>query len=176
MMFWATLAAYELAWFCAVFGAGHGLSWPGVAAVGAFAAWRLAVSPWRRVELRLIAVTVVLALVLEGFWVRAGFIVYSARWPVAEAPAWLIALWVAFALTLVPLFGYLHVRPVLAASLGAVGGPLAYLGAARAHALHMPAPVWHSVLALSLGWAFAMAFLTSLAGRWLRGGPIGRRA
>lgn len=176
MRFWSTLAAYELVWFCAVLGAGHGLPWPGVAAVAVFAAWRLTVSPCRRIELRLVAVTVVLAVLLEGFWVRAGFIVYSAGWPVAQAPAWLIALWVAFALTLVPLFGYLHSRPVLAAVLGAVGGPLAYLGAARADALRMPAPEWHSVLALSVGWAFAMAALTSLAGHWLRTMPIGQSA
>jgi hypothetical protein len=165
MTFWATLVAYELVWFVSVIGAGHGLAWPGVAAVGPFAGWRLAVSPCRRIELELIAATVLLALVLEGSWVTSGFIVYSAPWPLPNAPAWLIALWVAFALTLVPLFGYLHGRPVLAALLGAIGGPLAYGAGARAHALQLTAPVWRGMLALSLGWAVAMACLTGLAGR-----------
>ena len=170
MTFWMTLAAYELLWFAAVIGAGHGLAWPGVAAVGVFAAWRLTVSPCRPIEVRLAGVTVLLALALEGAWVASGVIVYAAPWPLANAPVWLIALWVAFALTVIPLFGYLHERPALAALLGAVGGPLAYLGAARAHALRLPAPIWRGLLALSLGWAIAMPALTSLAGRWLRPG------
>jgi Protein of unknown function (DUF2878) len=168
MAFWVTLLAYELVWFAAVIGAGHGLVWPGVIAVGLFAAWRLGASPDPRAELGLIAATVLLALALEGSWVAGGLIVYSAPWPLPNAPAWLMALWVAFALTLIPLFGYLHGRPALAALLGAVGGPLAYLGAARAHALQLTTPVWRGVLALSAGWALAMAALTSLAGRWQR--------
>jgi Protein of unknown function (DUF2878) len=173
MAFWMTLVAYELVWLAAVAGAGHGLVWPGVAAVGLFAAWRLAVSPCCRIELKLIAVTVLLALTLEGLWVTSGLVVYSAPWPLPNAPAWLIALWVAFALTLVPLFGHLHSRPALAALLGAVGGPLAYLGAARAHALQLPAPAWRGLLALSVGWGAAMPTLTSIAGRWLRAGAVG---
>lgn len=173
MMFWTTLAAYELVWLAAVIGAGHGLAWPGMAAAGVFAAWRLAVSRCRRIELKLAAVTVLLALALEGTWVTAGLIVYAAPWPLPSAPAWLIALWVAFALTVVPLFGQLHGRPALAAILGAVGGPLAYLGAARAHALRLPGPAWRGLLALALGWAIAMPTLTSLAGRWQRAGAAG---
>jgi hypothetical protein len=172
-MFWITLLAYELVWLAAVVGAGHGHVWPGVAAAGAFAGWRLAASRRRRIELLLVAVTVALALVLEGLWVSSGLIAYSAPWPFPEAPAWLIALWVAFALTLVPLFGYLHGRPKLAAWIGAVGGPLAYAGAARGHALRFAAPLWGSLAAVSLGWAIALPLLTGLAARALREGAAG---
>lgn len=168
MAFWVTLLAYELVWFAAVIGAGHGLAWPGVTAAALFAAWRLTASSHRQVELGLVGATVLLALALEGAWVAGGLIVYSAPWPLPNAPAWLLAIWAAFALTLVPLFGYLHGRPALATLLGAVGGPLAYLGAARAHALQLTTPAWRGVLALSAGWALAMPALTSLAGRWLR--------
>lgn len=173
MAFWVTLLAYELVWFAAVLGAGHGLASPGVIAGGLFAAWRLTASPCRRAELGLVAATVLLALALEGTWVAGGLIVYSAPWPLPNAPAWLMALWVAFALTLIPLFGYLHGRPALAALLGAVGGPLAYLGAARAHALQLTPPAWRGVLALSAGWAIAVPALTSLAGRWQRVRVVG---
>ena len=168
MAFCTTLAAYELVWLAAVVGAGHGLAWPGAAAAALFAAGRLSVSPCRRIELRLIAVTVALAFVLEGLWVTSGLIAYSAPWPFPTAPLWLIALLVAFALTLVPLFGHLHGRPKLAALLGAVGGPLAYAGAARGHALQFSTPVWRSLAALSLGWAIALPALTGLAARWVR--------
>jgi len=107
--------------------------------------------------------------------VRLGLIHYGAAWPLPSAPAWLLALWAAFALTIVPLFGYLHTRPWLAAALGAVGGPLAYLGAARGwRALSMLPPQWHALLALSIGWAVAMPTLMGLARHWLQALPPGR--
>lgn len=166
--FWATLIAYELVWFAAVIGAGHGLAWPGAAAAGLFALWRLAASRCRWIELKLIAVTVALALVLEGLWVTSGLIAYSAPWPVPNAPAWLMGVWVAFALTIVPLFGYLRGRPKLAVLIGAVGGPLAYAGAARGHALQFSPPAWRGLAALSFGWAIVLPSLTGLAALWLR--------
>jgi hypothetical protein len=168
--FWITLVAYQLVWFAAVVGAGRGLLWPGVAAAGLFAAWRLIASSCRCIELKLVAVTMALALLLEATWVSSGLIRYSAPWPLPGAPAWLMALWVAFALTLVPLFGYLQGRPGLAVLVGAVGGPLAYAGAARGHALQFSTPAWRGLAALSLGWALALPALTGLAARWLRRG------
>lgn len=168
MTFWLTLAAYELVWFAAVIGAGHGLAWPGVAGTLLFAAWRLAVSPHRRTELRLIAVALLLGFLLETIWVRLGLIRYAAPWPMQTHPAWLMALWAAFALTVVPLFGYLRGRPWLAAALGAVGGPLAYLGAARGwHAVLLPAREWPSLIALAVGWGIALPCMTGLARHWL---------
>lgn len=168
MNFWLTLASYELVWFLAVAGAGRGLAWPGVAATALFALVRLVFSPRRGVELRLIAVALAVGLVLEGLWVGTGLLRYAAPWPLPAAPAWLMALWVAFALTVVPLFGYLHARPRLAVLFGAIGGPLAYLGAARGwHAVLLASPTWRTLLALALGWGLAMPLLTSLARRWL---------
>jgi len=171
MNFWLTLVAYEAVWFIAVIGAGHGRWWPGVLGALAFAAWRLAVSAHRDVEWRLAVVALLLGLTLENLWVRTGLLSYATPWPWAEAPAWLMSLWLAFALTIVPLFGYLHARPVLAAVFGAVGGPLAYLGAARGwHAVLMPTPMWPSLLALAAGWAIALPLLATLARRWLQAG------
>jgi len=174
MSFWVTLVAYELVWFAAVIGAGHGWNWPGVLATLLFAAWRWVVSAQRGVELRLVVVALLLGVILEGVWVRAGLVSYAAPWPLPAAPAWLMALWVAFALTIVPLFGYLHARPWLAAAFGAIGGPLAYLGAARGwHAVLLPVPAWHTLLALAVGWGFALPLLTALARRWLRASAVG---
>ena len=168
MNFWLTLLAYDAVWFTAVAGAGDGKGWPGVIAALAFATARLAFSAHRNIELRLIALALLLGFVLENLCNRAGFIQYAAAWPLPEAPAWLMALWLAFALTIVPLFGYFHARPALAALFGAFGGPLAYLGAAHWHAVRLSLPVWPALLALAAGWAVALFLLTSLAGRWLR--------
>ncbi|MBD8898535.1 DUF2878 domain-containing protein [Rhodanobacter sp. DHG33] len=169
MSFWLTLIAYEAVWFAAVIGAGHGQWWPGVLGALAFAAWRLMASKHPRVEARLAVVALLLGFILENLWVRSGLVNYATPWPWATAPAWLMSLWLAFALTIVPLFGYLHARPALAAVFGAFGGPLAYLGAARGwHAVLLPAPMWPSLLALAAGWAIALPLLTGLARRWLQ--------
>ncbi len=174
MRFWIVLFAYESVWFAAVIGAGRGYVWPGVTAAMLFAAWRLTSSEHRRIELRLIAVALFAGALLESIWVGSGLIHYAAAWPWRIVPAWLLALWMSFALTILPLFGHLHARPWLAMALGAVGGPLAYFGAARAwHAARLATPPWPTLAALSLGWALAFPLLTALARRWLREEPLG---
>jgi Protein of unknown function (DUF2878) len=166
--FWPTLIAYEIVWFAAVIGAGHAMAWPGVLAAIAFTAWRLGVSRHRGIELRLVIVALLLGIVLETLWARMGLVRCAAPWPLPETPAWLMALWMVFALTILPLFGYLHARPWLAALFGAVGGPLAYLGAARGwHAVLLPSSPWPTLAALAVGWGIAMPLLCTLANRWL---------
>ncbi|WP_313232287.1 DUF2878 domain-containing protein [Stenotrophomonas acidaminiphila] len=164
----AILLAYQATWFVAVIGAGRGSWWPGVLAAVLFALWRLAVSPARALELRLLLAALGIGLLLESVWVGSGLLDYAA-WPWAGPPAWILALWCAFALVVVPLLGYLHRRPWLAAVLGAVGGPLAYLGAASGwDALRFSEPRWHALLALGAGWALAMPALAALAARSLQ--------
>ncbi|AUZ54064.1 DUF2878 domain-containing protein [Stenotrophomonas acidaminiphila] len=164
----AILLAYQATWFVAVIGAGRGSWWPGVLAAALFALWRLAVSPARALELRLLLAALGIGLLLESVWVGSGLLDYAA-WPWAGPPAWILALWCAFALVVVPLLGYLHRRPWLAAALGAVGGPLAYLGAASGwDALRFSEPRWHALLALGAGWALAMPALAALAARGLQ--------
>lgn len=172
MSFWITLIAYEAVWFSSVIGAGRGQAWPALLAVALFAVWRLSVSTSRGVELRLLGVALVLGLLVDGVLARSGLLVYAAAWPAGMAPAWILALWLAFALTVVPLFGYLQGRPWLATAFGAIGGPLAYLGAARGwQAVSFTPPAWHALLWLALGWGITLPLLTVLARRWSRRTP-----
>lgn len=164
----AILLAYQATWFAAVIGAGHGLWWPGVLAAALFALWRLAVSPHRALELRLMLTALGIGLMLENLWVGSGLLDYAAAWPSAGSPAWILALWCAFALVVVPLLGYMHRRLWLAAVFGAIGGPLAYLGAARGwNVVQFSEPSWRGLLALAAGWALAMPLLAALAARGL---------
>ena len=163
-----TFVGYELVWFAAVCGAGRGAVWPGVCAAVLFASWRLAVSRRLQLETRLLAAALLIGAALETCWVSSGMLRYAAAWPLTCCPAWLLALWGAFGLTIVPLFGYLHRRPGLAALLGALGGPLSYSAAAHGwHAVFFPAPRWPSLLALAVGWGAALPALTTLARRTL---------
>lgn len=168
-MFWTTLLAYQVVWLITVASAGHNHVAPGLLAVAVFAAWRLRISACRSIELRLSAVALALGVLLEGGLTRGGMLIYAAAGNGGGLPAWILALWLAFALTIVPLFGYLQTRPWLAAALGGIAGPLAYLGAARGwHAVRFVPPAWHALLWLGIGWGVALPLLCGLARYWSR--------
>jgi len=179
MSFWVILVAYEAVWFITVISAGHGRAWPGLLAAATFAVWRLRRSERRPIELRLMALALGLGLLLDGGLANKGFLVYAAAWPAGIAPTWILGLWLSFALTIVPLFGYLQARPWVAAALGGIGGPLAYLGAARGwQAVRFTPPAWHALLWLAIGWGITLPLLVGLAGYWSRETtrPVGHRA
>lgn len=169
MHFWATLLGHQATWFTAVIAAGAGLTWPGVMAVVFFGVWRLTVSRHFGLELRLGLLALALGLGLETVWTGAGLLTYSTSGPDGGVPAWILALWGGFALTVVPLLGMLHARPLLAALFGALGGPAAYWGAGQGWgAVQFAEPYPLSLLAVGLGWALAMPVLATFAHRGLR--------
>ncbi|MBS0367142.1 MAG: DUF2878 domain-containing protein [Proteobacteria bacterium] len=168
----ANMVGYQLVWGAAVCGAGRQVSWPGVLAAALFAFWQLATAARPRVEGRLLVVSVALGVLLDGSLAATGVLRYAAPSPAVPsggAPLWILALWVAFALTLNRSMRWLLGRPVLAVVFGAIGGPLAYAAAGRlAHAVAFASPGWHATTCLAAGWGGAMLLLTSLANRWAR--------
>jgi hypothetical protein len=163
--FWLSLTGYQAVWFAAVIGAGHGMAWPGVAGMLVYALVQLLGARNWRVDLSLIAAALIFGFLLDGTLVRSGLARYAAGWPdLALAPGWILALWVSFALTFSQSLHYLQTRPCLAALLGLVGGPLAYLGAARGwRVVSFAEPAWRGLLVLSIGWALATPALAWLA-------------
>ena len=170
MRFWANLIGYQIVWFSAVIGAGQGLAWPGVVAATLVIAAQLAASATARADLRLAGGAVLCGVALDGSLSALGWARYAAdAWP---APLWILALWAAFALTLNHSLAYLRPRPWLACVFGAVGGPLAYWGAARGwQPVQFEAPAWRATAALAAGWALALPALTAGARRWTREAP-----
>lgn len=159
---------YQLVWFCAVIAAGRGLAWPGALAAAVFVGWQLAVSPMRGADARVLAIALPLGVLIDGTLAASGLAHYAAPWPSASfAPIWILGLWGAFAMTLNHTLRFLHGRALVAAAFGAIGAPLAYLGAARGwHAVEFAAPDWRGLSLLALGWGAAMALLAHLAARW----------
>ncbi len=174
MSLWFNLVGYQLVWFTSVIGAGRGLWWPGVLAAATFALLHVALHPQtpaqRTVDLRLMAVAVGCGLLLDGGLALSRLADYAADeglLPVLGAPPWILSLWAAFALTLRHSMRFLLGRPALAFALGAIGGPVAYLGAARGwQAIVFAEPRWMALAALAVGWGLAIPLLTTLAARW----------
>ncbi|MGH8327504.1 MAG: DUF2878 domain-containing protein, partial [Steroidobacteraceae bacterium] len=169
---WGNFLGYEFVWFAAVIGAGHGEAWPGVGAALLFATWQLATARERMLDLRLIAAALVLGTCIDGVAEASGLIRYAAAaraLPPGGAPLWILALWVALALTLTRSLAWLRGRPLLGVILGAIGAPLSYLGAANGwHALVFARPAWQGLLWLAVTWAAAITTLIGLLTRGLR--------
>lgn len=170
MRFWGNLIGYQLVWFATVIGAGCGQWWPAVAAAAVFIAWQMSLSSQRLLELRLIAAAVAVGVLLDGGLAATGQLRYATdaiALPSGGAPVWILALWCAFALTLSQSLRWLQPRPWLSAAFGAIGGPLAYLGAARGFsAVSFAGDGWQALLWLAIGWAVAVALLMALITRW----------
>ena len=100
------LLGYQAVWFAAVGGAGHALWWAGPLAAAVFAAGHFgwAAGPADRgADARLMALAAVCGLVLDGALSWSGLITYrgdAVTLPPGGAPAWILAMWMAFALTL----------------------------------------------------------------------------
>lgn len=159
------LALFYAGWWALVLSAALERPALGMTVVLATLAWHLARVRPQASEVGLVAMASLVGLVVESLFQASGWVVYAAPGPVSIlAPLWLVALWVNFALTLNVALRPLQRRLGLAAVLGALGGPLAYLGGASLGALHFAAPI-PALAALALVWALATPTLLVLARR-----------
>jgi len=156
--------AFQGVWLVCAIGAASGSGVPGIAAALLFAAAMLAWSPQPVRDALVVAVSGLAGLLIESALVIAGLIRFSAPWPIETiAPAWIVALWIAFGASLPSFADKLGAhRLKIAATLGAVAGPLAYLAAARLGALQLVGSVTVSILVISAVWAAVMAGLVAL--------------
>lgn len=163
---WTNAIAYQLVWFAAIWGASSGHWWLAPLALLPFAAWMLG-RPDGGADALLMPIAVLLGAVLDSSLAASGLVAYASPVPFAHAaPLWILSIWAAFSLTLRHSFRFLHGRWPLAAVLGAVGAPMAYLGAARGwHAVAFPLGATPAVVALAAGWTVAMPLLIGLAVR-----------
>jgi Protein of unknown function (DUF2878) len=174
MTFWCNLIGYQIVWFSAVIGAGRGLWWPGAIAAAIFIALHLAFArqsrAGRATDFKLLTIAILVGMMLDGTIATSGLARYAANGmtlPSGGAPLWILSMWASFALTLRHSMTFLLGRPMLALVFGAIGGPLAYLGASRGwQVIAFAEPRWMALLALSIGWGLAIPLLTMLAIRW----------
>jgi hypothetical protein len=173
-MTWRVLNAvgYQVVWLVSILGAARGSSAAGLLVAAAFIACVLAFGGKRQADLRLMPIALLTGLIVDSAWIAMGWLHYDAPWPLAWlTPAWMIGIWLSFALTLNHSLAFLKHRFALAAALGALGGPLAYWSAAREFgAVHFDASVATVLLGVGIGWAciFPLLLRRAEGGRGLR--------
>ncbi len=93
----------------------------------------------------------------------------------AIAPVWVLMLWLQLGTTLRYSLAWLSRRYVLAAALGAAGGPVAFLAGERLGAATWGEPRWLTALSLAVVWGAATPLLVFVADRIGAGRPAGYR-
>jgi hypothetical protein len=158
--------AFQAGWFACVLGAAAGHAWVGPVVVGAALALHFARAARAGAEVRLALSALAIGLAWDGALLHLGLLAFTAPGPIEAAPPpWMLALWPLFASTLNVSLRWLHARPVAAAILGAVSGPLSYWAGARLGALALPDPGIALAL-LAAGWAAITPLLLALARRF----------
>jgi len=170
MMFWANLIGYQLMWFALVIGAARGHAWLAIAAGAGFVAGQLLCAPRALVECRLLLLALVLGMAVDGVSAMMDWLRYATPSPALPphgAPLWILMLWACFATTINRSLAWLRPRPWLAAVIGAVGAPLAYLAAARGwQAVTFVEPPQRAMAWLAASWAVSLGLLCMCAQRW----------
>ncbi len=154
---------YQAIWSIGVIGAARGVPMWGIGAALLFVLVQGSLSHYRRSDLLLLLAAVALGIAIDGAFNRSGWLQYASAQPALLAPAWVLAIWSAFALTVNHSLMFLQGRPLVAVLLGALGGPLAYTGAARLGAVTWTAPSPQLALALAIAWGAAVPLLCELA-------------
>ncbi len=158
-----TLIQSQVAWFAAVLLAAHGAPAVGAVAALALTAIQIGRSANPKSELRLVLSAAVLGALGDSLLAGTHLLTFTAGSlvPGGTVP-WMVALWMNFATVLSQSLRALHGRPVWAAVLGAIGGPLAYAAGARLGALTLTPAPW-ALAAVSLEWLIALPTLCGIA-------------
>lgn len=160
--------AFQSTWFACVWGAANGMSWLGPAIAVLAIALHLVLTPTggHRREIAHILAAAVLGFALETAMLQAGLVRYAdTPAGVDVAPAWLVAMWAAFGTLINRSLAFLQSRLWLAALLGALAGPLAYLAGERLGAMTMTDPMAAAMIAIAIMWLLALPALMMLSRR-----------
>jgi hypothetical protein len=156
----AAFIAFQLVWLACAYSDVTGWIWLGPACALLYLSW---ISFDAISVFTLAGALAAAGLVLDTVLAQLGFVQYlDTAWPAGIAPLWLIALWAAFAGPLMTTFDWLVGRPLLAAALGGIGGPFAYVAGESIGALVILESKTAALAAIGLEWA-----LVTPLGVWL---------
>ena len=172
------LALYEAGWFACVLGAAWGQGGAGAALAGSLLLIHLALAQDRRSEVQIVVFCGTVGFVLDSAQSLTGRLSFSGPFldPYATlAPVWVMMLWLQLGTTLRFSLGWLSRRYLLAAVLGAMGGPVAFLAGERLGATTWGEPRWLTALSLAAVWCLATPLIVFAADRIGAGRPAGYR-
>ena len=159
-------AAFQVGWFSSVIGAAQQMPWLGPLAFLVVLAIHLRQASRPKSELGLVIACGVVGVFFDSLLVAAGWVTYpSGLFSEILAPYWIVTMWMLFGTTLNLSMGWMKGKPILAAVLGAVGGPSSYYAGQKLGGIQFLEFV-PAMIALAVGWAVFMPLLMRLAERF----------
>lgn len=156
----------QAGWFACVLSAAQGAPAIGVMVAVVLLALHLARVARPRQECKFLVVVALTGAIWESLLVRLDLLNYPSGLIIGGfAPAWIVALWVLFGGQFNTTYTWLKSRPMVAALLGAVAGPLSFRAGAALGAVHFNRPLV-TTLTLAAGWAFILPLLSVVSRRW----------
>ena len=159
---------FQIGWFACVLGAAKQLPWLGVIVVAVIVAWHLLQAKQAKPELVLLVLALLVGGMFDQLMLSSHLISYQAHgWGIDQdsapiVPAWILALWAIFVTVLNVSLRWMRGKWLVAILFGAIGGPLAYMGAQKLGAVTLNAlPI--SYIALSVGWAILTPLLLKVS-------------
>lgn len=155
--------SFQICWFSCVLMAANDTPEIGVIITLLMVAFHLVITTGKLNTLALILIVTVIGSAWDSVLTQQNVLVYTSGVFVENmAPIWIISIWLIFSTTLTVSFKWLYGKYWSAMVLGAVFGPLAYMGGAELGAVIIP-DILTAMLSLSLGWALLMPLLIWLA-------------
>lgn len=142
----------QIVWFAVILGVAQSLIWPACVAVAGSLMWQFWPGNRHPLDGRALGICVLLGLILDSVWAISGLVEYRMHWPHPMlSPAWIMLLWIAFALTFNHSFKWMHAHPTLASVVGAVAWPMGYVAGERLGAVSLPEP-WLAAGLMAISW------------------------
>lgn len=164
---WTSLLNYALfqaGWFVCVLGAAAGYPWLATAIGLLLVLVHLILVRDALRESLLLLTSLLLGLLIDGIHIRTGVLVFPiGSFHPALPPAWILVLWLQFAMSLHYSLGWLSGRYMLGALLGSVSGALAYWAGVRFGAAAFGTELVHSLVQIGLSWGLTMVVLLKIS-------------
>ena len=156
---------FQVGWFACVLGAANDKELLGMIIALGVIIYHVVTQGDSRKELKLVLAATATGLFWETWVLNLDILRYPSHsellfWP----PSWLIMMWALFATTINLSMGWLKGRWVLALFMGAVFGPLAFIGGEKLGAVVFLDST-QSIVTLSIGWGLLMPLLLWIAER-----------
>jgi len=156
---------FQVGWFACVLGAAKDKELLGMIIALGVIICHVATQGDSRKELKLVLIASAIGLIWETWVLNLDILRYPSHpealfWP----PTWLIMMWALFATTINLSMAWLKGRWVLSVLMGAVFGPLAFIGGERLGAVVFLDSTL-SIITLSVGWGLLMPLILWIAER-----------
>jgi hypothetical protein len=157
------LLGFQAVWLACALSAAHGRTLEAVVVCCAYTGVAVGLSRDGVRPALLALVSAGLGMVVESVLIRLGILVHVTPWPSPlVAPAWIIALWMAYGATVPATRGLLGNNARLKSMLaGGIFGPLAYFAGSALGALTIVRPDLRAILTIALLWSATQLLLFS---------------